>query len=59
MYADRASERLTASQRLAAALGRPAPRPLTDIERREFEAAQDRVDAEIERLYGAGRAAAA
>jgi hypothetical protein len=51
------AQRPTASQRLAAALGRPAPRPLTDTERREFEAAQDRLDADIARLYRLDNAA--
>lgn len=41
----------TASQRLAAALGRPAPRPLSDDQLAEFDAEQDALDAEVERIY--------
>jgi hypothetical protein len=49
----------TASQRLAHALGRAAPEPLTADESLAFEAAQDRADAEAERLWGGlGRAVA-
>lgn len=56
---DRTPEHLTASQRLAAALGRPAPEPLTDAERAALEIAQDRADAEAERIWGVrGQAAA-
>jgi hypothetical protein len=53
-------ERLTASQRFFAAIGKLPPPPLTEAEQREFDAAQDRADAEVERLYGrdAGRSAA-
>lgn len=43
---------IPASHRLAAALGRPPARELTAAEWREFEAEQDRADAEAERLYG-------
>jgi hypothetical protein len=43
---------LTAVQRFYAAIGKPVPRPLTEAELLEFEAAEDRADAEIERLYG-------
>jgi hypothetical protein len=57
--AHRPQDGLTASQRLAAALGRPAPRPLTDAELADLEARQDAADREAERLYGIrGQAAA-
>jgi hypothetical protein len=42
----------TASQRIAEALGRPAPRPLTDEEEREFWAEQARIGEELVRRYG-------
>lgn len=42
---------MSASQRLAAALGRPVARPLSETEARDFEHRQDAVDAEIERIY--------
>ena len=42
----------TASERIAEALGRPAPRPLTDEEEREFWAEQARIDEELARRYG-------
>jgi hypothetical protein len=51
MPADDAPQ-LTASQRLAAVLGKPAPAPLGENERREWEAVQDRADADAERIYG-------
>jgi hypothetical protein len=44
--------RPTASERLAAALGRPAPAPLTGERLRRFEEAEDRADAEARRIYG-------
>jgi len=54
----RTGEPLTASQRLAAALGRPVPRKLTPAEAEAFEAAQDQADAEAERIWGVrGRSA--
>ncbi|BCJ65120.1 hypothetical protein [Polymorphospora rubra] len=43
---------MRASERLAAALGRPAPEPLTPEELAEFEAQQDRVDAALLEAYG-------
>jgi hypothetical protein len=43
---------LTASQRLAAAMGRPFPKPLTEEQSREFEARPDRADEEAARIYG-------
>ena len=46
-----------ASERLAAALGRPAPQELSETEARDFERRQDEVDAQIERIYGTPRAA--
>ncbi|HEU4421061.1 MAG TPA: hypothetical protein VFR67_00795 [Pilimelia sp.] len=54
MAAEPAPKPMTASQRLAAALGRPAPAPMTEEQIRDFEARQDAVDAEIERMYGGG-----
>ncbi|BCJ65109.1 hypothetical protein GCM10009779_64560 [Polymorphospora rubra] len=51
-----AQPRQTASQRLAAALGRPAPAPLTAEEAAEWERIQDQADAELSELserYGA------
>jgi hypothetical protein len=50
---------LTVSQRLAATLGQPPPRPLSDTERAELERLQDQADAGAEVLYGVrGQAAA-
>ncbi|MFY1652410.1 hypothetical protein ACN27J_16130 [Solwaraspora sp. WMMB762] len=50
---------LTAAQRLAAALGQAAPLPLSTDELAELEAAQDRADADAERIWGVrGQAAA-
>jgi hypothetical protein len=43
---------MTVSQRLAAALGRPAPRPLSETEAADLERRQDEADAAAERLYG-------
>jgi len=43
---------LTASQRLALALGRPLPEPMSEQEIREFEAREDEVDAAISHRYG-------
>jgi hypothetical protein len=40
------------SQRLAAALGRPAPQPLSDVERAELERLQDDADRGADLLYG-------
>lgn len=54
---DTPSRPQTASQRLAAALGRPAPRELSETELRDFERRQDEVDARIEAIYGTPRAA--
>ncbi|MFV2022408.1 hypothetical protein [Micromonospora sp. LOL_023] len=49
----------TAAQRLAAALGQPLPLPLSADELAELEAAQDRADADAERIWGVrGQAAA-
>lgn len=49
----------TASQRLFAALGRPAPAPLTEAERRRWEADQDAADAKATEIYRTpGQAAA-
>jgi hypothetical protein len=48
---------LSASERLAAALGRHPARKLSETELRDFERRQDEVDAQIERLYGSPRAA--
>jgi hypothetical protein len=49
----------TAAERLALAVGRSAPSPLSESELRAFEAAQDRADTEALRIYGRrGRAAA-
>ncbi len=42
---------LPASARLALALGRPAPAPMTDAERRAFDEALDRGVAEAEEFY--------
>jgi hypothetical protein len=47
-------ERLTASQRLAVALGRPIPPPPTEEQIRAYEAANAKAEAEAERLYGGG-----
>jgi hypothetical protein len=47
------------SARLAAALGRPAPPPLTPEQRADFERRQDAADAEVERIYGLGQTHAA
>jgi hypothetical protein len=59
MTADRGSDRLNASERLSAALERPVPEPLTEVERAGLEAAQDRADADAERIWGVrGQAAA-
>ncbi|GAB1641423.1 hypothetical protein KRMM14A1259_18460 [Krasilnikovia sp. MM14-A1259] len=56
---DRIKPRQTAAQRLALALGRPAPESLTADELAALEAAQDRADAEAERVWGVrGRAVA-
>ncbi|GAB1692726.1 hypothetical protein [Krasilnikovia sp. M28-CT-15] len=56
---DRISPRLTAAQRLAMVLGRPAPEPLNADELAALEAAQDQADTEAERVWGVrGRAAA-
>jgi hypothetical protein len=56
---DRIPPHLTASQRLALALGRTAPEPLSADELEALEAAQDRADAEAERVWGVrGQAAA-
>jgi hypothetical protein len=41
----------TASERLAAAMGRPVPPPMTDEERREFREKMAREDEEIRRFY--------
>jgi hypothetical protein len=44
---------------LAAALGRPAPAPLDEVQRHTFEVAQDRADDDAMRIYGRrGQAAA-
>ncbi|MDG4764509.1 hypothetical protein O7632_10385 [Solwaraspora sp. WMMD406] len=52
-------EPLTAAQRLAAALGKPLPLPLSADELAELEAAQDRADADAELIWGVrGQAAA-
>jgi len=53
------AERPNAAQRLAAALGRPAPRPLSAAERADLERRQDAADAELERIYGLGQTRAA
>lgn len=44
-------QRLTASQRLAVAMGRPIPPPPTEEDRRAWEAKQDEADREVWRLY--------
>lgn len=49
---------LTVSQRLAAAIGRPMARPLSETERADLERRQDEADAGAERLYGIRGAAA-
>ena len=41
-----------AVERIAKALGRPVPRPLTEEEEREFWAEQARIDEELARRYG-------
>jgi hypothetical protein len=43
---------ISASDRLAAALGRPPTPPPTEEEWRELQAELDRANAEAERLYG-------
>lgn len=56
---DRILPRHAAAQRLALALGRPAPEPLSADELATLETAQDRADAEAERVWGVrGQAAA-
>jgi hypothetical protein len=45
------AEGLTASQRLALALGLPIPEPMTEDEIRELNAELDREDEEIRRFY--------
>lgn len=51
--------RLTASQRLALALGRAVPEPLSADQREALERAQDKADADAEQIWGVrGRAAA-
>lgn len=49
---DTAGHPRTASERLAAALGRPAPRKLAAAERAGLERRQDAADADAERVYG-------
>jgi hypothetical protein len=51
MTTEQPDQPLTASQRLALAMGRPIPQPMTEKEIREWEAKQDKIDAEIERFY--------
>ena len=46
------AKRLTASQRLAVAMGRPIPPPPTEAELRAWKAAEDRAVAEAARFYG-------
>jgi len=56
---DRIVPHVTASQRLALALGRAVPEPLSADELAALEIAQDRADAEAERVWGVrGQAAA-
>jgi hypothetical protein len=56
---DRITPHLTASQRLAVALGQTAPEPLSADELEALESAQDRADADAERVWGVrGQAAA-
>lgn len=59
MATDETPERLTASQRLAKALGRPLPPPPTAEQLREWEAVQDLADEEVARFYGLDNPAAA
>jgi|KBSMisStaDraftv2_1062788.scaffolds.fasta_scaffold1570163_1 hypothetical protein len=49
----------TAVERLAIAMGRPVPRPLTEAEERELEAKMDAADEEAARFYGSSRESAA
>jgi hypothetical protein len=49
---------LPASARLAAALGRAVPAPLSEVERRVWDERQDQADRELERLYRLGQRAA-
>jgi 3-methyladenine DNA glycosylase AlkC len=59
MASEGTSTRAPLSERLAIALGRPAPRDLTADELADLEARQDAADREAERLYGVrGQAAA-
>ena len=59
MNSDRIAPQLSASQRLALALGRGVPEPLSADELAALEAAQDRADADAERVWGVRRQAAA
>lgn len=51
--------RPNAAERLAAALGRPVSPPMSRQEAAQFEADQDRADAELERILGLRQANAA
>lgn len=54
-----ATPEMPASARLAAALGRDVPDPLTQVERRVWDERQDAADRELERLYQLGQSRAA
>lgn len=55
MTTDRGPEkRKTASERLAEALGRPVPPPLTEAQRRVLQEKLDRADEEAARIYASG-----
>lgn len=49
---------MSASERLAQALGRPLPPPMTAEQRADWEARQDAADDEATRIYGTGARAA-
>lgn len=49
---------MSASERLALALGRPLPPLMTAEQRADWEARQDAADDEAARIYGAGTRAA-
>lgn len=56
---DQPREPVRPSERLAAALGRPAPEPMTAGERAEFERWMDEGDREAERVHRLGYSSAA
>ena len=55
----RRSDEMNAVERLALAMGRPVPRPLTDAEERDLEAKMIAADEEATHFYGLPRGSAA